>query len=765
MKQNGVDLINKLPLLSGKGSWHTNDLGGRYASLHLSDGPHGLRKQDEDAKTNNDSYMSTCYPTASCLASSWDRDLVAKVADSIGQEALAADVSVVLGPGVNIKRSPLCGRNFEYYSEDPYLSGELGSAFIQGVQKNGVGTSLKHFAANSQETRRMTSNSRVDERTLREIYLTAFEKCIKQANPATVMVSYNYLNGYKATENRHLMTEILRDEWGYDGVTVSDWGACIDLTAAVKAGLDLEMPGSGKVHLNKLKKDLEAGRIRGEEILPAISRLEKLIESYSLNKSADADSVDPHMIALEAALQGAVLLKNDTNMLPLNSGMEINVIGELAKTVRFQGGGSSHINTRPQPDMIAEFEHAGFKVNFAPGYRVDSPLTDIQLEQEAVKLVKNGCPTVFCGGLTDLAEGEGYDRKTLDLPDNQTHLVELLDDSDIIFLSFGGSPFMVPFIDKIKAMLHMYLGGEAVAKAAVMLLSGEANPCGKLAETWPMSLADTPAYKIFADGSGEVRYEEGILVGYRHYDTLGIKTLFPFGYGLSYTTFEYLDLKVEKFDDSTNGAPVRISFRIRNTGSTAGAEIAQVYVENPDDGFVRARHELRGFEKVFLNPGEERTVEISLDDRAFSIFDTSLMSFDKAAGEYKIFVGSSIDDIRLRSIVNIDGKDYRNDKTGTGLDLFIGNPECDLDSTEPGKYSVYNSLSELSGKSWLGKIMLKIALKVAYSMYKGKPKDDPEVMMTIETVKDGPIDCIILQSGGIPYGIAEAIVKQANKRR
>ncbi|MBO4900418.1 MAG: glycoside hydrolase family 3 protein [Lachnospiraceae bacterium] len=759
------DLINKLPLLSGKGSWHTNDLGGRYASLHLSDGPHGLRKQDEDAKTNNDSYVSTCYPTASCLASSWDRDLVAKVADSIGQEALTADVAVVLGPGVNIKRSPLCGRNFEYYSEDPYLSGELGSAFINGVQKNGVGTSLKHFAANSQETRRMTSDSRVDERTLREIYLSAFEKCVKKANPATVMISYNYLNGYKATENRHLMTEILRDEWGYDGVTISDWGACIDLTAAVKAGLDLEMPGSGKVHLNKLKKDLEAGRITEEDILPAFSRLEKLIEDHSQNKYVDADSIDPHMIALEAALQGAVLLKNDKNMLPLNSGIEINVIGELAKTVRFQGGGSSHINTHPQPDIISEFEHAGFKVNFAPGYSVNSPFPDTRLEQEAAELVKNGCPTVFCGGLTDLAEGEGYDRKTLDLPDNQSHLVEILDDSDIIFLSFGGSPFTVPFMDKIKAMLHMYLGGEAVAKAAVMLISGEANPCGKLAETWPMSLADTPAYKNFADGSGEVRYEEGVLVGYRHYDTLGIKTLFPFGYGLSYTTFEYSDLKVEKFDGSSKEDPVRISFRIKNTGNTAGSEIAQVYVENPDDGFVRAGHELRGFEKVFLNPGEERTVEISLDDRAFSIFDTSLMSFDKAAGEYKILVGSSIDDIRLRSIVNIDGKDYGNDKTGTGLDLFIGNPECDLDSTEPGMYSVYNSLSELSERSWLGKIMLKIALKVAYSMYKGKPKDDPEVMMTIETVKDGPIDCIILQSGGIPYGIAEMIVKQANKRR
>ena len=759
-----ADLINKLPLLTGKGSWHTNDCEGRYTSLHLSDGPHGLRKQDEDAKTNNDSYVSTCYPTASCLASSWDRELVAKVGDSIGKEARRADVSVVLGPGVNIKRSPLCGRNFEYYSEDPYLSGELGTAFIQGVQKNGVGTSLKHFAANNQETRRMTSDSRVDERTLREIYLSAFENCIKNADPATVMVSYNYLNGYKATENRHLMTEILRDEWGYRGVTVSDWGACIDLTAAVKAGLDLEMPGSGKVHLNKLKKDLEEGRITEDEIRPVIRRVEKLTEDYSRKETTVEDGTDPHEIALKAALNGAVLLKNDDGILPLSPGAEINVIGELARTVRFQGGGSSHINTRPQPDIVTEFENAGYRVNFAPGYRIDSSLPDESLEKEAVRLVKNGCPTFFCGGLTDLAEGEGYDRTTLDIPENQIRLVNILEGTDIVFLSFGGSPYKVPFIDRLKAMLHMYLGGEAVAKAVVMLVSGEVVPCGKLAETWPLDLADTPAYKNFAGDSSEIRYEEGVLVGYRHYDTLGIKTLFSFGYGLSYASFEYSDLKIEK-SDASDEEMVKISFRVRNTGKYSGAEIAQVYVENPDDGFTRARHELRGFEKVYLEPGEERTVQVTLNDRAFSIFDTSLMRFNKAAGEYEICVGSSIGDIRLRECIRIEGKDYRSDKTGTGTDLFIGNTECDLDHVIPGRYSVYNSLSELSERSWLGRIMLKIGLKVAYSMYKGKPEDDPEVMMTIETVKDGPIDCVILQSGGIPYSIAELIVKQANKRR
>ena len=760
MKDNNLE--KKLPLLSGKGMWHTNDCDGKYPQLHLSDGPHGLRKQEENVRSNNDSYVSTCYPTASALAATWDRELVGKVADSIGKEAVNANVAVVLGPGINIKRSPLCGRNFEYFSEDPYLAGEMGTAFIEGVQKNGVGTSLKHFAANNQETRRMTSNSRVDERTLREIYLSAFESCVKNAKPATVMVSYNYLNGYKATENSHLMKDVLRDDWGYEGVTVSDWGACIDLAKSVKAGLDLEMPGLGKVHFEKLKKDIEAGNISEEDIKPAIGRLEKLIEKYSSapKGSGSNPETNAQAVALEAALAGAVLLKNEDNVLPLKERGEINVIGELARTVRFQGGGSSHINTRPQPNVLDKLKDAGFDVHFAPGYRIDSGIEDETLAQEAEELVKNGLPTIFCGGLTDLAEGEGYDRKILDIPFNQLKLIDRLGSKEMIFLSFGGSPFAVPFLDKMKAMLHMYLGGEAVAKAAVMLLTGKANPSGKLAETWPEKISDTPAYDPELKESNEVYYKEGVLVGYRHYDTHDIKPLFPFGYGLSYTSFEYSELLLS----TGSGNNCKVSFKVRNTGKTAGAEIAQIYVENPDDGYIRARHELREFRKVFLNPGEETKIELTLDERAFSVFDTKLMKFVASSGHYAVCVGGCIDHLPLRGMVAISGNNYAADPSGVDEPLFIGNEESDLDHIEPGKYSVYNSLGELSQKSFLGKVMMKLAIKIVYRTLK-KPHDDPEVMMAVETIKDGPIDCIILQSGGVPYGIANAIVKQANKNR
>ncbi|MCR5583954.1 MAG: glycoside hydrolase family 3 C-terminal domain-containing protein [Lachnospiraceae bacterium] len=760
------EIIEKLPLLSGKGMWHTNDCNGRYPSLHLSDGPHGLRRQEESAKTNNDSYVSTCYPTASCLAATWDPELVGEVADSIGKEAKEASVSVVLGPGVNIKRSPLCGRNFEYFSEDPLLAGKMGTAYVKGVQQNGVGTSLKHFAANSQETRRMTSNSRVDERTLREIYLSAFEQVVKEADPATIMASYNYLNGYKVTENRHLLTEILRDDWGYEGVVVSDWGACIDLSKAVKAGMDLEMPNLTDVHNKKLKEALEAGEIEEADVGRAIKRIEKMIAKYASENLNDKETtgLKAHDTALKAALSGAVLLKNENGFLPLMKNAEINVIGELARTVRFQGGGSSHINTAPQKDIVEELEAAGFKVHFAPGYRIDTVKEDYELRSEALELVKNGFPILFCGGLTDLAEGEGYDRKTLDLPENQLNLMrEIQEDKEIIFLSFGGSPFAVPFKRKIKAMLHMYLGGEAVAKAAVMLLSGEKNPSGKLAESWPYALEDTPAYGNFAVNTNEIFYKETLFVGYRHYDTNNVEVQFPFGFGLSYTTFEYSDLRLSSAE--YDSGELIATFKVKNTGSRAGAEVTELYVENPEGRFPRARHELRGFKKVFLKPGEEKEVSITINERAFSVFDTALNRFNVAAGDYVLCVGGSLTDLPLRAKISVKGKDYEADPHGTTTDLFIGKNDSNLDVTKPGHYSVYNSLNELSKKSLLGRIMLKVALKVAYSMFDGKPHDDPEVMMTVEGVKDGPLDCVIMQSGGVPYWVAEAIVKQANRKK
>ncbi len=759
------ELYDRLHLLSGKGMWHTDECNGAYPALHLSDGPHGLRKQEESAKTNNDSYVSTCYPTASCLAATWDPELVREVADAIGKEAWNASVSVVLGPGVNIKRSPLCGRNFEYFSEDPFLAGKLGTAYIEGVQQNGVGTSLKHFAANSQETRRMTSNSRVDERTLREIYLSAFEEAVKKAKPATIMASYNYLNGFKATENRHLLTEILREDWGYEGVVVSDWGACIDLTGSIKAGMDLEMPNLTDVHQKKLKKSIEAGEISEADIRKAVDRMEKLISDYAVEyrKGDRIKEIKPYDVALKAALGGAVLLKNENETLPLNKGIEINVIGDLAKKVRFQGGGSSHIRTAEHPDIVKELEAAGFRVHFARGYDAETFTIDTTLEDEAEKLIMNGLPTIFCGGLTDRAEGEGYDRRTLDIPANQTALVDRLKARDkFIFLSFGGSPFAMSFKDRFDAILHMYLGGEAVPKAAAMLLSGEVCPSGRLAETWPKALKDTPAYGNFAGVSNEIFYKEGLFIGYRHYDTKGIEVEFPFGYGLSYTTFEYSDLKVSK--EEYEGGTVDVSFRVKNTGKRAGAEVAQLYVENPDGSFPRAKRELRGFAKVFLEPGEEKEITLTLDERAFSIYDVILKRFNMAGGKYGIRVGGAVNNLRLDGKITVRGEDYNEHPNGALLTTFIGKNDSNLDVIKPGMYSVYNSLGELSEKSPLGRIMLKLALKIGYGMFKDKPHDDPEVLMTIEGIKDGPVDCVIMQSGGVPYFVAEAIVRQANRR-
>ncbi len=760
------ELLERLPLLEGKGAWHTNDCNGRYPSIHLSDGPHGLRRQEESAKTNNDSYISTCYPTASCLAATWDPELVGKVADAIGKEAWNAKVSVVLGPGVNIKRSPLCGRNFEYFSEDPFLAGKLGAAYIKGVQQNGVGTSLKHFAANSQETRRMTSNSRVDERTLREIYLSAFEEAVKQGKPATVMASYNYLNGCKATENHHLLTDILRDDWGYEGVVVSDWGACIDLAEALKAGMDLEMPCSMDVHRKKLVKKFEEGLITEETIEQALSRMEKLVRTYAVeNREGPATKeINAYEVALGAALNGAVLLKNEDKTLPLKKGAEINVIGGLATTVRFQGGGSSHIRTEARLNVVEELKKAGFKVNYAEGYSCAHEKPDVELEDEALKLVKNGAPVVFCGGLTDRIEGEGYDRKTLELPDNQTELLkQLTDTGTVIFLSFGGSPYIIPFRQKMKAILHMYLGGEAVSKAAAMLLSGQVNPSGKLAETWPLALEDTPAYGNYATSSNEIFYKEGLFVGYRHYDSKNVRTEYPFGYGLSYTSFEYSDLRLSA--NVSDGKGIKAVFRLKNTGDCAGAEVAELYVRNPEGKIARAKHELRGFKKVFLEPGEEKEIEIELDERAFSVYDVLLKRFNVAAGKYGVCVGNSVDDLLLEAEVEISGTDYNQSPAGALLNTYIGKNDSNLDVIKPGNYSVYNSLGQLSKVSWLGKVFFKAALKIGYGMFKGKAHDDPEVMMTIEAIKDGPIDCIMMQSGGIPYSIAECIVKQANRKK
>ncbi len=553
---------DKINLVSGVGMWHTNDCGGKIPSIHLSDGPHGLRAQSEDATRNNDSIPATCFPTASASACTWDPELIGKMAAGIAQEAIAQNVSVVLGPGINIKRSPLCGRNFEYYSEDPLLAGTLGTAFINAMQALGVGTSLKHFAGNSQETRRMTANSQIDERALREIYLAAFEQCVKQAQPATIMASYNRLNGIHACENRTLLTEILRDEWGFKGAVISDWGACSDLPASILAGTDLEMPQSIPEHKMSLAKALSDKSPDSADMKKALDRaagrILNLVSAYgahnrskeTVEKAVSAvKSGANYGTALEVARSSGVLLKNN-GILPLSGNKRILVVGHLAEKMRFQGGGSSHITTVPRPNAveclkkISEEEGRGFQIDFRQGYHADSCTVDGKLEQEALDAAKNADIVLFFGGLTDLAEGEGFDRRTFDLPQNQLAIAEKLAalDKPLVFVSFSGSPYSIPFSDRLDAMLHMYLSGEAAGQATADLLCGVTVPCGRLPETWPLDIADTPCAETFAAGSDDVEYQESLYTGYRYYTTFGVPVRFPFGFGLSYTDFAYSDM-------------------------------------------------------------------------------------------------------------------------------------------------------------------------------------------------------------------------------
>ncbi len=788
---------DKINLVSGVGMWHTDSCGGKIPSIHLSDGPHGLRAQSEDATRNNDSIPATCFPTASASACTWDPELIAKMAAGIAQEAIAQNVSVVLGPGINIKRSPLCGRNFEYYSEDPLLAGTLGAAFINAMQALGVGTSLKHFAGNSQETRRMTANSQIDERALREIYLAAFEQCVKQAQPATIMASYNRLNGIHACENRTLLTEILRDEWGFKGAVISDWGACSDLPASILAGTDLEMPQSIPEHKMALAKTLSDGSADSAEMMKALDRASgkilNLVSTYGAhNRSTETVEKARSLVqsginydtALEVARSSGVLLKNN-GILPLSGGRRILIVGHLAEKMRFQGGGSSHITTVPRPNAIEclerinREENRGFQIDYRQGYHADSYRSDGTLEKEALEAAKNADIVLFFGGLTDLAEGEGFDRRTFDLPQNQLSLAEKLAATDrpMVFVSFSGSPYSIPFFDRLDAMLHMYLSGEAVGQATADLLFGKSVPCGRLSETWPLKLDDTPCAETFGRETDDVEYQESLYTGYRYYTTFGVPVRFPFGFGLSYTDFAYSGMTcIEAPADSS--AFVNVSLTVENTGSLAADHVVQIYVDNPAASYRRPKRELRGFTKIRLDPGEKKQVTVPLTERAFSIFDEDQRRFTVISGEYTIVaaphaaaadpVSSGAGLVSVSFTVSEDKGIVCTKKEDFSVNhqsfLRIYNrPLSSFDKVSRGSYSTKNSLAQLAKACLLGKIVLAVARKEAYRMFPDTPKDDPEVLMTIEGLTGGTLDAVMGQSGGaLPFSLGNAVVQAAN---
>ena len=653
-----MTLEEKAALCTGASAWTTTPierLG--VPEMIVSDGPHGLRRVADVHSMTNESLPATCFPTASCTASTWDVGLIRKLGEALGEEALALNVDVLLGPGANMKRSPLCGRNFEYFSEDPFLAGEMAANFINGVQSKGVGTSLKHFAANNQEFQRFTISSEVDERTLREIYLTAFEKAVKQGKPWTVMCSYNKLNGTFASEHHFLLTEVLKDEWGFEGLVVSDWGAVRDRVAALKAGLDWEMPGPQPRRVQAVVDAVHSGELDKAILDESVRRILNIIfKAKQTPKNGTFDVDAHHELAHQIASEGLVLLKNN-GLLPLKGQQHIAVIGRSAEEAHFQGGGSSHINPTkvavPFKELKAQAGAA--EITYAPGYPADNSFRQ-DLIDGAVALVETADVAVLYIALPTFKESEGYDRVDLDLTDHQVALIQAISKIQprtVVVLNNGAPVAMDAWIDGVAAVLEGWMMGQAGGMAIADVLFGKVNPSGKLAETFPHRLVDTPAYLNFPGGAGKVIYGEGLFIGYRYYDAKQVPVLFPFGHGLSYTTFTYSNVKASKtsFKDVDG---LTVSVDVTNTGPMVGKEIVQVYVHDQKSSLVRPEKELKGFAKVELQPGETKTVSIHLDFRAFAYYHPEYKQWITENGDFDLLIAASAADIRQTLTVTLE---------------------------------------------------------------------------------------------------------------
>ena len=651
-----MTLEEKAGLCSGLDFWHTKSverLG--VESVMVSDGPHGLRKQDQEADHlgMNDSIKAVCMPAACATAASFDREQLYRVGQAIGDSCQHEKLGVVLGPAVNIKRSPLCGRNFEYFSEDPYLAGEMSAAFINGVQSRNVGTSIKHFAANNQEHRRMSSSSNADERTLREIYFPAFETAVKKAQPWTVMCSYNRINGVYASEDPWLLTKVLREDWGFEGYVVSDWGAVSDRVAGLKAGLDLEMPASGGVNDAKIVEAVRNGTLDEAVVDLAAERILRINYKYLDNARPETpwDMEAQHLLSAEVAADSMVLLKNE-GVLPLNKEDTVAFIGEFAVKPRFQGGGSSHINSFKTTSAMEAAE--GLKVTYARGYSVATDSTTEEWIDEAVQAAKHAKVAVIFAGLPDSYESEGYDRTHMQLPACQNRLIEAVAaaNPNTVVVLHNGSPVEMPWIGSVKGVLEAYLGGQAVGLATVRVLFGEVNPSGRLPESFPKKLSDNPSYLYYGGEGDRADYREGVFVGYRYYDRKDMEVLFPFGYGLSYTTFAYSNLRLSA-DRILDTDTLTAAVTVKNTGSRTGKTVVQLYVGDPESTVFRPVQELKGFEKVALQPGESRDVTFTLDKRAFAYWNEEIHDWHVESGEFTIEVGQSSRNMECSASVNV----------------------------------------------------------------------------------------------------------------
>ena len=655
-----MTLEEKAGMCSGKDYWNLKGverLG--IPSVKVSDGPNGLRTPTIDSEQLGfNSMEAISYPSACLSACSFDTELMEEMGERIGEECRSRNIAVILGPSANMKRSPLCGRNFEYFSEDPYLGAHIAAAYVKGVQSKDVSACVKHFTANNQEYRRQTCSSEADERTLREIYLNAFEDVVKEGKPDIMMASYNKVNGTYMTENKKILTDILRDEWGFDGYVMSDWSAVSDRVKALKAGLDLAMPGEGLYMDQEIVKAVQDGMITEEELDKAVERILKIIFKFTdSDKKGTFDKEYDHNISKKVAEESMVLLKND-GILPLpEKGKKIAFIGAFAKTPRFQGGGSSNVNPYK---VISALDAAKSitEISYAQGFELTGEKRNDELFDAALKTAAEADVVVIFAGLPETFESEGFDRTHMRMPECQNELISEIAkvQKNVVVVLHNGAPVEMPWTDEVKGILEAYLGGEAVGQAVVELLFGRKNPCGKLAETIPYKLEDTPSYLYFPGNGKKVEYREGVFVGYRYYDTKKMQVRFPFGHGLSYTRFEYSNLQVSK-ENMTDNETLQVSFKVKNVGNMAGKEIVQLYVSDKTHLAERPVKELKGFKKVMLKPGEEATIVMELNKRSFAWYSTELGGWYAVTGNYEIVVGASSDDIRLTKEIHVDSTD------------------------------------------------------------------------------------------------------------
>lgn len=777
-----MTLEEKAGMCSGGDFWHTKAverLG--VPAMMVSDGPHGLRKQADKADHLglNESIDAVCFPSAAGTAASFDRALLRELGQALAEECQAEDVGVLLGPAVNIKRSPLCGRNFEYFSEDPYVAGEMAASYIEGVQAGHVGTSIKHFAANNQESRRMTISDVVDERTLREIYLPAFETAVKRAQPWTVMCSYNRINGVYSAENPWLLDQVLRREWGFEGFVMTDWGAISESrTRCLRAGLELEMPASGGINDKKLVEDVRNGVLEEHVLDQAVERILKILYQYVENRDTNAvfDRDAHHEKAREYARNTQVLLKND-GVLPLQQGQKIAFIGAFAKQPRYQGGGSSCIHAHQVVGAWQAAQAQGIEnLTYSPGFvRESGDRIDEYMLLNAVEAARTADVAVVFAGLPDSFESEGYDRKHLHLPKCQNVLIEEIAkvQKNIVVVLHNGSPVLMPWLGRVSAVLESYLGGEAVGEAQVDLLFGAYNPNAKLAETFPRALKDTPCWGNFPGGAQTVEYREGLYVGYRYYDTVGADILFPFGFGLSYTQFAYTDASVGARTIS-EGEELAVRFTLTNTGERDGAEIAQVYVKAPDGAVYHPVHELKGFEKVFLKAGESKTVELTLDARAFQYYDVAFGGWRAQGGDYTIEIGASSRDIRCQERVHVRTAspefapaDRREEMPAyyTGrvvqaedseFEALLGDkiPPAQRDRRRPFDWN--DTLLDAKDTKWGGRL-----IRLINRAKRGK--DDPNLLMMVEMITSMPLRVLYTMSSGLfTENMMDGLLKMLN---